>query len=584
MVNPSRPHLHLILVLLAGLVGLVLMADEALVNSATYDEVAYLRVAARWWRTGDQEPITRMGSPLTFWKLQQAPVLWALDRGGFGRLIDDPIAHQAALLPLARIGSLWIWAVAWGLTACWSRLLYGPRAMVLASWLFATGPNLLAHGSLITMELPLVACAAGMFLLFWLFLETGRSWFFWASAALGGLAFSCKFTTALFPLLLGLAWWVELWRRGQREIGRMTLRVGLGMAAFLLVLILSNLLVTGCATLPLSPRTGAHPSLDGRFGGGWDRLARRIVETPIPQDWVGFATQIRHQRSGGPSYLFGERRLAGWWYYYFVALAVKVPLAFWLLVAARTIFETSLLGQSFFRFFCLSGRAGVGRRSRDPHERIDPNQSRGAILPLVILAFLAVTALGSSRNYGVRYLLPLAPLAIVWVSALAEGPRGAQRLAIAGLVGQALAVALVHPHELSYFNLLAGGPRGGRRVLADSNLDWGQGAKTLARLQRQRPEFQDLTLYYFGDTDPGHYGVLGRRVVIDASDDHPDLPLTLEAHTTYIAVSTSLQYGPWGPPGYFRRLDGIEPAAVLADGTISIYRTGDLAKRRAARE
>src|SRR4051812_35993652 len=59
---------------LAALVGLGLMVDGLGRNSATYDEVAYLRVAARWWRTGDQVEITRMGSPLTFWKLQQVPV------------------------------------------------------------------------------------------------------------------------------------------------------------------------------------------------------------------------------------------------------------------------------------------------------------------------------------------------------------------------------------------------------------------------------------------------------------------------------------------------------------------------------
>ena len=68
-------------------------------SSATYDEVAYLRVAARWWRTGDQAEITRMGSPLTFWKLQQVPVLWLLDHLGHRDWIDDPIGHQRQLLP-----------------------------------------------------------------------------------------------------------------------------------------------------------------------------------------------------------------------------------------------------------------------------------------------------------------------------------------------------------------------------------------------------------------------------------------------------------------------------------------------------
>ena len=93
---------------------------------------------------------------------------------------------------------------------------------------------------------------------------------------------------------------------------------------------------------------------------------------------------------------------------------------------------------------------------------------------------------------------------------------------------------------------------------------------------RLAPEFRDLTLYYFGDTDPGHYGVVGRRHVIDAGECHPGLPATPAAETKYLAVSTSLQWGPWGPPGYFRRLNGIDPVVTLGDHTIAIYRTADL--------
>jgi hypothetical protein len=185
----------------------------------------------------------------------------------------------------------------------------------------------------------------------------------------------------------------------------------------------------------------------------------------------------------------------------------------------------------------------------------------------------------------VRYLLPMAPLAIVWVSALAEGGRRMRAVAYVGLFAQALAVASVHPHELSYFNVFAGGPSGGKRILADSNLDWGQGAKRLAHLQRTRPDFRDLTLYYFGDIDPAHYGVTGRRHVIDAGALHPNLPRAFEADTAFVAVSTSLQFGPWGPPGYFRALDGVEPVAVLPDQTIAIYRAGEVVglKRSARR-
>jgi hypothetical protein len=530
---------------LAVLAGLALLADASMKSSATYDEVAYLRVAARWWRTGDQAEITRMGSPLTFWKLQQVPVLWLLDHLGRRQWVDDPIGHQKELLPVVRLGSLWVWVLALTLTCAWSRACHGPRAMAMASWLFALSPNLVAHGALVTMELPLVAATATTFWLFWRFMES-KDWRWFCSAAVaGGLAFSCKYTAIIFPPILSVVWWAARWQRGERHMIRLTCRVGSRMLGFMTIMLLANLVVTGFARIPLSTTRGHHPTLERWSGAMATEEVARLYETPLPQDWVGFATQMHHQVSGGPSYLWGQRRTNGWWYYYFVALAVKVPLGFWLLVLAR-----STLGRTSTRSY------------------ID-------LLPIVFLLFLTITVTGSSRNYGIRYLLPLAPLAVVWVSALAQYPTAAwARTAIAvGLLGQAFAIAGIHPHELTYFNELAGGPLRGRHILSDSNLDWGQGLKSLVRLQQERPEFRDLTLYYFGDTDPAHYGVAGRSNVINAVDDRSSSLSLCGVSTRYFAVSASLLWGPWGPKDLFRALEQLSPDCLTDDTTIAIYRT-----------
>ena len=104
---PPASSVWICLTALAALVGLALIVDASLASSATYDEVAYLRVAAQWWRTGDQSEITRMGSPLTFWKLQQVPVLWLLDHLGqsdLDRRPDEPSATAlAARAPRVRL-------------------------------------------------------------------------------------------------------------------------------------------------------------------------------------------------------------------------------------------------------------------------------------------------------------------------------------------------------------------------------------------------------------------------------------------------------------------------------------------------
>jgi hypothetical protein len=545
----------------AAVVGLFLLNDTIGRSSATYDEVLYMEVAARWWRTGSQESITRVGSPLMFWKLQQAPVLWRLDRLGHGAWIDDPITHQASLLPVLRRGAMWVWLAALLLTAGWAHAVYGPRAMALAAWVFALGPNLLGHGALITMELPITACFAGALWAFWAFRQSGNRGWFLLSAAAAGLAFSCKYTAVLLPGLIAAAWWIDLRRRapadGLRAVGRV---VG-GVSVYVLLMLLSNALVTGFAVARISERAGAHPAIEGALGPSLGPLAGRLAEVPLPQDWVGFVTQLRLQEGGGPSYLLGERRMRGWWYYYLVALAVKVPLGVWLLVAARA-------AMGLWQLRPASGASAETRR--------ELAASRASSLFLVVpVLFLAAACVGSSRNYGVRYLLPVAPVVIVWVSGLAEGPRWARVLGALGVVSLAVATASIHPHELSFFNSVAGGPQGGRFILSDSNLDWGQGARAVARLQREQPEYRDLTLYYFGATDPKHYGVVGRIHVIDAAAAYPALPEP-DAQSTFIGVSASLRWGPWGPPGFFAFVDRARPVAWTDDSTIAIYRTSDV--------
>ncbi len=555
----ATPRWCFVAVIASAMLGLGLIADQSIKLSSTYDEVTYLRVAADWWRTGQQESISRMGTPLTFFKIQQAPTLWVLDRLGLGAWIDDPTANQEKLLPVIRIGASWTWLVAFLITVHWAGKLNGPRSMAMAALLFAISPNLLAHGALATMEMPLVAGSVAMFYGFWSFLRTGKIRDFCLTAAIGGLAMSCKFTTILIAPILGLVWTIDLALKPsgpegpdlvRRWVG-IARRVGLGMVGFLGIMVVSNLIVTGFAMIPMTANHGSHPFLEGKVPPAYLNLAGEILAKSYPQDWVGFATQTIFQMSGGPSYLFGERRMTGWRHYYLVAMAVKVPLAFWILFLARVV---------------MRRREGASERSW--------------FLPVILVTFLLLAMMGSKRNFGYRYMLPIAPVAIVWVSALAEGGRKSRFLAGLGLAGMGLALGLMHPHELSYFNELTQGPIGGRRVLSDSNLDWGQGAKAMARLQRSRPDFRDVTLFYFGDLDPGLFGAEGRRIVVDANRWPESLPPKLTVETPYLAVSATLQWGPLAPEGYFRELDTLEPVAYTDDTTIAVYRTSDLEQAR----
>src|SRR5262249_10895012 len=152
----------------------------------------------------------------------------------------NPITYQQNLLPIARLGSLWIWIAAFAFTVLWSRQSYGPRSMTFAAWLFALSPNILAHGGLITMELPLVAATTALIWLFWNFMQPHRRRFFYAAAAVGGLALSCKFTTVLIPPILTIVWFISCWREGEHRPLLLARRILFAMSAFLLLMLVSN--------------------------------------------------------------------------------------------------------------------------------------------------------------------------------------------------------------------------------------------------------------------------------------------------------------------------------------------------------
>ena len=57
------------------------------------------------------------------------------------------------------------------------------------------------------------------------------------------------------------------------------------------------------------------------------------LSVPLPYDYLtGMDIQKQDFETGKTSYLHGEFKLGGWWYYYLYAAGVKLPLGLLLLV------------------------------------------------------------------------------------------------------------------------------------------------------------------------------------------------------------------------------------------------------------
>ena len=129
----------------------------------------------------------------------------------------------------------------------------------------------------------------------------------------------------------------------------------------------------------------------------------------------------------------------------------------------------------------------------------------------------------------------------------------------------------VYPHDLAFFNSLAGGPDRGAEWLVDSNLDWGQDLKPLARWLEEH-QIRRVNLAYFGTADPRYYGIdatylEGSELLVPEEVlGRPELP-------GYVAVSETLLAGVYGDSSrreFYRGLERQQPVAVIGH-SIRVY-------------
>jgi hypothetical protein len=227
--------------------------------------------------------------------------------------------------------------------------------------------------------------------------------------------------------------------------------------------------------------------LRSQFARGLQAALPAWLPVPLPREYLlGFdgAKEISEHGEFG-SYLLGRWSEHGWWYYNLVALGVKLPLATLALLAVAI---------------------PCWRRAR-----IERIELLGIAVPLATLVVVFSTA--SNLNIGIRHVLPALPFLFLLLGPVFRTrPSGPASRASAALAGIAVCVAAgnaaaLHPAHLTFFNAIAGGPRGGSAWLLDSNLDWGQDLYRVRAAAAAIDPHAPLHLLYFGHVDPALYGI-----------------------------------------------------------------------------
>ena len=613
----------------------ILLAYSGYVHSPTLNEPGHLVAGISHWKFRRFE-LYRVNPPLVR-MVAAIPVILSGYEEDWSAFHDSPGARPVfeigeefivangersfLLFLLARWSCIpfsWVGAIACYL---WARDLYGQSAGVLACSLWCFSPTIIAHGSLITADAHATALGIAACYSFWRWLKKPT----WLQVSLTGivlgLAELAKTTLIVFYPIWPLMWLVYRisgkykmrpsdWLR---ELGMLLLRMLIGLYVLNLGYGFENSgmklkefhfvskLFAGQESIDFGrqntssdTQTSDAASPHNRFSNNWIGN----LPVPFPKNYMlGIDIQQRDfENYARPSYLRGEWKSEGWWYYYLYAALIKVPLGVWGLCVILVM-------------HCL-----VVMRND-----VRAITSIGDIVVLLFPAFTILIIVSSKTGFSehFRYILPCFPFFFIWISNVSTFinnkcfstlkldilnkscnlglclPNAALPLLIVFFITWTFSSSLwIYPHSLGYFNEAVAGPLGGPRHLLGSSVDWGQDLRYLIWWDANREDNKQLYLAYFGECKPSAVGLSHVKPFPLGVDSHENVDLkgTLEQQVYcsslpagWYAISVNLLSGyPWAArdgADYRSEVDEFvaqrfqgEKAAVMAGTSMLIFR------------
>lgn len=346
-----------------------LLAHSATWHSPTLNEPGHLVAGLSNWKFGRFE-LYRVNPPLVR-MVAALPVMVVGYEEDWTGFYESPGARPvfgmgADFIKANGERSLWLFTIArWacipfsliGGLFCflWARDLWNSeRAGLLALALWCFEPNILAHGELITSDCAATSLGLGAGYLFWKWLKTPA----WNRAIyaglLLGLAQLAKMSLVILFGLWPLLWlfWVLLDSRSTREqelppSQSVTIQKQLSQLSAILCIGLYLLNFGYCFdgsftqlkefTFVSSAFTGLEES--GAEGNRFQETFLAEVPVPLPKQYLLGMDIQKHdfEDYGQPSYLRGEWKDGGWWYYYLYAFAVKTTHGWQLLLLCAIV-------------------------------------------------------------------------------------------------------------------------------------------------------------------------------------------------------------------------------------------------------
>ena len=366
----------------------------------------------------------------------------------------------------------------------WCYQLYGRQAALLSLSLYVFDPNFLAHGQLVTADLPAALMITMALYHFWQFLKLGGKERALLSATTLGLSQLAKYSCVyLYPIFVLIG---AIYRRSTKRaelvmsnwrdnlicsLRRWPLIAG-SFAGVSILIINIGFRFDGFGT-PLSKYTFK----DAFFKTVQATPIISNVPLPLPVPYLqGLDLCKFEERMGhawGNIYMAGKLRinyhngtLHGFPGYYFYAVLFKVP------IATQFIFLVALFGH----FWRRDEAASILRREE-------------VFLLLPMLVYWLYFNFFFNAQIGIRHVLPVFALGLIFCGRFLAEPESKLRNYAAVVLASWVAVSTLsyYPHFIPYFNEFVPDRKLAYRHLADSNLDWRGNEWYLAEYLRRHP-------------------------------------------------------------------------------------------------
>ena len=563
------------LVVIGVVLLLVVMAAElaqsARQQSQTFDEACHIFAGYHYWKTFDfginpeHPPLVKLVATIPLLRL---PLRGPSVPDEYFRTVEYDVGREFLYANDAK-SLLWKTRLAAAsFTICLAltvfliaQSMWGDGPAFLALILLVFEPNILAHGALVTTD---VGVTFGLFLAvgtFYLYLKKPSTMRLVGAGLAAGLCLGTKHSGILiFPMLffLALAELLPFRDRSTKKCAPDLAKRALRQVAVLAA-------ISGIALVVLWSlygfRYAARPS-----GPSVNPPFLQFVPQMGPYA-AAIASKIAHWHLLPEAYLYGVATLGSPGVLPTVIFGKFYPKAQWFYFPAIFIIKSTV----GFLLLCCLVPLNAGLRDK---------RFRREVLFLVIPpgVYLAV-AMVSGINYGVRHLLPIYPFLIVLVASSAWS-LGHRHRALAALAAFLVVVHLASsvrsfPNYISYANELWGGPENAHRILADSNVDWGQGLITMKRYIDEH-QIKDCWFGYFasGVADVSYYGIPCKPLPTSYTDLHqlpmPILPPQIDGPVFISSTEISGTYwrADWANPYLpFRQM---HPSALIAN-SILVY-------------